>query len=667
MSDRLKDIPELAPDASNIRTVIQAIREVLQIFRGYRGDPLDAAITKRSAVRIGILDTGGNPVPGPPGPPGASAEEPDPTPPPTAEGLVVTAGLSQLYIECSTPVYTQGHGHYVTVVYGAKWPYSEEDAPTFGDAVELMQFQGTYSVYACDPSTRWCIWIKWKSMDGFLSTAPAGGTNGVQAETGEDVSSLILAMTGSGNPFKVITEETTLPDGTIVPPGTYTADAFIHNGQITNAKIANLAVDDAKISTLSAQKITSGELDVATEIGVGGRLKLSGEGWIESYALANYDRNGDYTRLDQGQLRLYRYIPSLASTILYNFLSRVETGIANNNDVIVIPGYFAREPKISVFPASIGSYSAAYSSQNQTLVCQAAEISETATGSMRYQFRALANLAIAAGSGTAAVNNSSGDLTATTTWSSGNQNTPANCTSVTPTVSLTSMRWLASGTNYQRRQVNWRVRYTGDGGGGAWRTKDIGATITAVTDSYTFTFPSAGSYTFWIEFAASDAVGTFVATGANFESSNVSLVSTGSSNGPGWTRRDMPAYSAPAGWVVSSVAWSYQGQYYNSAGTGAIVFPDFTAYGASNPWIYTGTRTFTRSSYDQNALYAYLSGSSSSYGFGFTAGSAVVTISRYQGYTASGQNRFEHTSYNYTLSSNSILATGTLNWMAIGE
>lgn len=200
--NRLKDVPELARDGSNLGAVIASVREVIQTFRGYRGDPLDAAITRRTATAAGIFNPDGSLAVGqgsvgPQGPPGlpGGVYTPDTTPPPTPDGLAVSAGIGSIYIECHVPVYTQGHGHDLTVVYGAKWPVGDTE-PTFSGAVELMRFQGTFTSYSSDPNTRWCIWIKWMSNDDVLSTSPAGGTNGVQATTGQDVSNLLEVLAG---------------------------------------------------------------------------------------------------------------------------------------------------------------------------------------------------------------------------------------------------------------------------------------------------------------------------------------------------------------------------------------------------------------------------------------------------------------------------------------
>jgi hypothetical protein len=200
MSDRLKDIPKLAPDAGNLQAVVEAIRQALQTFRGYRGDPLDTALTRRDfgsgeLARL-VASLGGGTIVISGGGGGGGSTTPDLTAPPTATGLAVTAGLSHIYVSCDTQTYTVGHGHGRTLVYGAKWPFTTSMPPTFSDAVALFDFEGAFAAYPSDPGTRWCIWIKWRSVDGVLSTAPAGGTNGVQATTGTDVSALLGVLTG---------------------------------------------------------------------------------------------------------------------------------------------------------------------------------------------------------------------------------------------------------------------------------------------------------------------------------------------------------------------------------------------------------------------------------------------------------------------------------------
>lgn len=265
MSDNRNDLP--APSAPNFN---QRLRETVQTFLGRQGNPLDRVLTLRDLVDIGMLKLrsgfqlkpgAGSSVPLEPGDGVVDTYEPDLTPPPTPGSMTVTASISHVMIEHEAPVYRQGHGHLRTRVYG-KVVKAGDPLPVFADAIEIGQFSGTVYAQPSNPATTWRLWTKWETVDGVLSVGPAGGINGLEAVTGRDVAKLVAAMTGPGNPFKVVTESITLPDGTVVPAGTYTADAYIHNGQIVNAKIGNLAVDDGKIANLSVSKLTAGTLSV---------------------------------------------------------------------------------------------------------------------------------------------------------------------------------------------------------------------------------------------------------------------------------------------------------------------------------------------------------------------------------------------------------------------
>ena len=257
------DLPP--PGASNFT---QRVRETLMVALGRTGDPLDRHLTLRDLLDSGVAKvksgfslrsgmTGSLPLtPGP-------GEEPDLTPPPTPEGFAVSAAISHVFIEHSAPVYTVGHGHLRTRVYGVK--YTGGALPTFSQAVELGQFSGTIWAMPSDPSTTWRLWIKWETKDGVLSNSPAGGTNGLVATTGQDVDAMVKAMTGTGKPFTVLPESQVI-DGVTYPAGVYATNAFIMDAQITRAKIQDLAVDNAKIADLSADKIKAGSISVGDYI-----------------------------------------------------------------------------------------------------------------------------------------------------------------------------------------------------------------------------------------------------------------------------------------------------------------------------------------------------------------------------------------------------------------
>ncbi|MDD3965340.1 MAG: hypothetical protein PHD99_04830 [Candidatus Moranbacteria bacterium] len=100
---------------------------------------------------------------------------------------------------------------------------------------------------------------------GLASTGPTGTGSTFEVRADKFV---IAAPTGSAAgyvPFSVLATEQII-GGVTFPAGVYAQRAFIQDAQITNAKIANLAVDDAKISALSAAKITAGAIGVGSYI-----------------------------------------------------------------------------------------------------------------------------------------------------------------------------------------------------------------------------------------------------------------------------------------------------------------------------------------------------------------------------------------------------------------
>ena len=189
------DIP--SDSASNFGA---RVRETLMTYLGKQGDPLDRGLTIRDLVDSGFASLsnfqfGGGSAPLIAGPSITDAYVPDLTPPPTPTGFTATAAISNIIIECDAPIYTQGHGHRLSRIYGATRSGSAAQ-PVFADAVEITQFAGQVTSYATNPATEWHLWIKWESIDGVLSASPAGGTNGFVVTTGQDVALLLEALTG---------------------------------------------------------------------------------------------------------------------------------------------------------------------------------------------------------------------------------------------------------------------------------------------------------------------------------------------------------------------------------------------------------------------------------------------------------------------------------------
>ncbi|HWH83259.1 MAG TPA: hypothetical protein VNU71_13595 [Burkholderiaceae bacterium] len=169
------------------------MREAIQTLLGTRGDGSGAALTRRSAIEIGLLDDAGVPVAGP-----TTGGDADLTPPPSVTGLSILGGFGNVFVEWDAPAYTQGHGHGQTNLYAAKKASSDATLPTFGDAVRVFEAPGglTLAALPSDLSIRWHLWAKWQTVDGVESIAPAGGTNGVVATVGQignaDLGALII-------------------------------------------------------------------------------------------------------------------------------------------------------------------------------------------------------------------------------------------------------------------------------------------------------------------------------------------------------------------------------------------------------------------------------------------------------------------------------------------
>lgn len=195
MSNLPTDLPKVPENLDpELRKFLTRLREAVQVGSGFRSDSDDRWVRVRDLYdtafrgQAQIGAGGGTPLPGPPGPPGppAPGTSPDLTPPPAPSGLSATALFSHIFIEWDPPVYTQGHGHGQTNIYGATYSGSGP-LPTFSNAVLISSAPGALTQYAHPTTlgTQWHIWIKWQSRDGVESSSPAGGTNGASATTGK--------------------------------------------------------------------------------------------------------------------------------------------------------------------------------------------------------------------------------------------------------------------------------------------------------------------------------------------------------------------------------------------------------------------------------------------------------------------------------------------------
>lgn len=265
-----KDLP-----GTNAPNWSQRVTEELRVLMGRGGN--GRALTAKDLIDSGIAKpgAGGGLVPG-----GAGEYQPDLTPPPTPTGFVANAAISNIVIEHDAPAYTQGHGHGMTVVYGVIHQ-PDSQLPTFDQAVELMRFGGIVASYSTNPATKWRLWIKWLSVDGVLSVAPAGGINGLGVETGQDVAKLLDALQGK------ITE----------------SQLYAHLG-------SRIDLLDKEDGPLGRSLVTAAQQQDALNQSVRGNINQMAEGLLEAAlaadkALERITDAGVYVDPATGQVKIY--------------------------------------------------------------------------------------------------------------------------------------------------------------------------------------------------------------------------------------------------------------------------------------------------------------------------------------------------------------------------
>ena len=252
-------IPDIRDD--NAKDVLSAIKSTLDVREGRIGDPLDQLVTLRDLKDLSIVTGGGNttltsgikiPVVGP----GIGSDGYDPstdyTTPPTPSGLVVSSGMTSIYLSWN------GAG-YRNHAYAEIWRSSTN---SLGSAVRI----GTTiaSVYA-DPvgrtSQTYYYWIRFVSIADVVGpyNATAGTVGGTGLVGGADLSPLIITADkiASGAIDLGGTKITGLlanANMAVITDPTKIADSLIGN-----TKLANLAVDAAKLadSSVTATKIAN--------------------------------------------------------------------------------------------------------------------------------------------------------------------------------------------------------------------------------------------------------------------------------------------------------------------------------------------------------------------------------------------------------------------------
>lgn len=677
MSKKLPSITSSIPN--DLRTFIDRLREIVS------SESSDRLVTVNDLTSTGILtsDATGNLRL-----PSASTV----SSPVVATGLTVTSAIKNILLSWDSALYS---GHAYTEVWGGS-------VDNIGQAVLLGQAPGAVYTDPIGPSATRYYWIRFVNVND--ERGPYNAVSGTSATTAPDLEYTLDLLsnkysTTSEAPFFQLDVVTEI-NGVRIPAGTYMKSAFIHDAVITNAKIADLAVDSAKVSSLVVDKLATGILSIDTSISSSDYLpglqgwNIHGDGEAEFSGVVVrgtvYASDGTFTgeiiapgtggnkaRMYSGNFEIYKDVPAVG-TVLYKALSRLETGIGQNNVSVTIPGYFTTQPKIIVSIANMKLYDAAFAGQSQSVQCDAVDIVESSSGSMVWSFTPRATLSLAANTGQVILNESSGTVTGT--WTSNQFTTVANTAAITGNLTLRSYRGTGVSGNYYYRTVRWRLQYWN---GSAWvdstlSTTNLGADVNAqVTTNITLTFPSAGAWLVRAFAEAYDTGGSFnVGTAYETATDSVSRsdYQTRTAQAPPAATQTLPytpTYSIPAGWeyVSNSYTYIYSYEMMSNAFTSASITGGGLNISTSGVFksgnniskTYTGglTLSFTCSATANGTRGGYAT---------LEIFSLTGTVTRRRPLTNSttAQNSFTFNYYNFNLTTAQVLAEGSLNWVAVG-
>lgn len=221
---KLPAIPATPTDLpSGQRSFFTAIKEIIEVWKGDRGEPLDSVVTFRDLIGgagavLTVSKFTGTPTIQALGSNGIAY---DSTPPPDVSGLTTSGVFTDIIVTWTPPSYSN---HAFTEI----WRFT---ADTFNSKTFLGTTRSSIYVDSTGEGKTYFYWAR------HVSTSNIVGNFSLNGVSGTTQSSL------SGN--------------------------YISDATITTAKIANLAVSDAKIATLTAAKITAGTLVAGESITVG--------------------------------------------------------------------------------------------------------------------------------------------------------------------------------------------------------------------------------------------------------------------------------------------------------------------------------------------------------------------------------------------------------------
>jgi len=252
---RLPGIPSISPvQDTTVAAILRPMKESIEILSGaISGNPLPNGTTISSGLNPAIsLTTITNTYNG----------TTDTTVPPTASGLTISAGFTNILLSWDDP---NTSGTFLNYAYTEVWRSVDN---VLANAV--LQGFAPGAVYSDPVGTNksFYYWIRFVSQADIAGpyNSSVGTLGGTGLVGGVDLGPLIVDATKLAADA---VESGKIKDAAITTTkiaNLAVGNAAIANLAVSNAKIANLAVDDAKISDLSVNKLTAGSVSVGQYI-----------------------------------------------------------------------------------------------------------------------------------------------------------------------------------------------------------------------------------------------------------------------------------------------------------------------------------------------------------------------------------------------------------------
>lgn len=307
-------------------------------------------------------------------------------------------------------------------------------------------------------------------------------------------------------------------DGELIFPFVVNGDGvdirgdLIATGSIVGSKIAAGAITGEQIH--SESKITVGDggmfraEDGSYAVVTSGTetvFVMGDEGTVDS--VGGISSLSNYVKFTGRDIQFMRYMEGEQRA--YKALKRFDTGVATNGQWTPLNGFWEAEPEIQLSPCNLTCYDADSPNADQSLNMQVTEIRLKDDHTNVYEFKANARLVKAAGTygvtvGLSDTKTSAQGVEPDMAQTSAYQ-TDAECTALDIQYSVQSVKSTGVVSWYDRRQVLLRVMV--DGVQAASRLIDIGETLDAVSGSIEVTCSSAGVHDVYLTALGSDASG----------------------------------------------------------------------------------------------------------------------------------------------------------------